>query len=223
MGANGPCTARARASFLAVAVLTGAQLFIGAPARANPGAGEFAFHGTASLPTFPCLTACGGSFDGRVDGNLSGVDGTNEWSISSVEGQATASFTYRDNGVNCTVGEADGQVIMRPTLANSVIGYYGAGPAPHPIVDGTLTAQFHWTRAGTVAHIELFDLTLTITVDPTGPTGAFSRTVISGGRGVAEAAFAPHFTTDIPDCIGFMHTIPLTADVVGSGAVEGAI
>lgn len=205
---------------VAVVAATAAPLAVADPVLAAPGGGGFVFHGSATLPTFPCTTACPGSFDGLVDAQMAGVDGTNAWEVSYVEAQATASFTYRDNGLNCLVGEADGSVTMRPTVPNSVFGVYGASPLPNAVVDATLTANFHWIRAGTTARLALFNVRLVLTVDPQGPPAPFTRTVLSGGDGEAVATFAPLPSLDVPDCIAMVHPVPITAAVAGTGALE---
>lgn len=203
-----------------VAASIAVQLAIVGPADAAPGGGGFDFHGSASLPTFPCTTACAGSFDGRVVAEIAGVDGANVWEVSYAEAQATASFTYRDNGLNCLVGEADGSVSMRPTVPNSVFGTYGAGPLPHLVTDATLTANFHWLRLGTTARLALFDVRLVLTVDPTGPPAPFTRTVLNDGDGEAVATFAPFPSFDVPDCIAMVDPAPVTAAVAGTGVLE---
>jgi len=68
------------------------------PAHSSTAVG-FAFNGTASLPTFPCVPGgCTGTFTGTARGVLENGNSTNA--------PMTASFTYSEN--NCDWGVASG-------------------------------------------------------------------------------------------------------------------
>jgi hypothetical protein len=72
------------------------------PAHSSP-ANAFAFNGTASLPTFPCVPGgCVGSFTGVARGVLENGNSTNA--------PMSATFTYGDS--NCEAGGANGSGLI---------------------------------------------------------------------------------------------------------------
>jgi hypothetical protein len=147
--------------FLVLGMLLAALAAV-VPAHA---ATAFAFNGTASLPTFPCVPGgCTGTFTGVARGHLDGVNSTNA--------PMTATYTYQEN--NCEVGTASGSGTINgvPFTFNwtrtgntaRITGTYAGGtinavaafavtnpPAPTMCLPGAPPAAVNATVAGVAA------------------------------------------------------------------------
>lgn len=186
---------------------------------ANRAAASVTFSGNATLPTFPCVGTCNGSFAGTVSGEGAGDNNGNPWTLTLAQNAVSASFTYSDAFLHCAVGVTTSASISMSAAAGGTFGTYGAGPLPNPVTNFTLSANFVWIRVGTTAFLTLTNVNLVLTVDPVGAPLPFNRTVINGGAGDATAVFVPIPSGAVPDCVNLVPA-PITGLVAGSGEVH---
>lgn len=189
---------------------------------ANRAAASFSFEGSAFLSQFPCVNICSGSFAGGVSGEAGGDRNGNPWTLTLAQNAVSASFNYSDAFLHCAAGVTTSGSITMNAAVGSVLGTYGAGPLPSPVTNFSLTANFVWIRAGTVAELTLTNVNLTLTVDPVGPPVPFTARVIDSGTGDAVAVFVPIPSVGgpIPDCVNFTTRPPILGLVAGTGEVH---
>lgn len=166
------------------------------------------FTGTGFLDTFPCPvgTLCSGSFQGTVNGEMTGLDGEIPWTVSVALGSSEATFLYTDECPE-PIGFATGSGTLRASAGGAPIGTYGPDPAgppglPVPIIEVDAPFTFSWTRVGTAAFLSLWGTARVLILRPV--TGPEWRTVAANYPGVGTAAF-----------------VPTTGEVHGCGDPEG--
>lgn len=205
----------------AAALLLASAIPHGATASETP-AGVLAVQGTASLPSFPCIPGCSGTFNGTIHGAMGGlVDGV-PWTAEIVTGPISTvlPFTYNDS---CTqVGFAGGTVTFSAAAGN-LLGTYGPVPGSiefaKPVVGLSGSATFSWLRVGLNAVITVTDFDVSLTVITSGTTSQ-TIPVITNRPVQALAVFVP---LDVPTCdpLGNQQIGPqLDAQVVATVAVH---
>lgn len=205
---------------LAVAALGTATTLVDVAPVAAHGQAPLVFHGSASLPEFPCppplpgQVACSGTFAGRMSGVLSGVH-LGKWTATLVNAPVTATFAYSDTQGNCALGLAQGTVDITAG-DGQIIGTYDhpSEPVPRAVYGLTATITFTWQRVGTTAQLALSAGTVRLSV-----TNQPVTTVMTGAVGQATAGFVPTFGTTMPDCVGFVTRPAISATVAGSAVL----